>query len=249
MSKLNIWKLMTTNIKYSTSNIMRIILFLLPIICFTGCYSTESVNIKVKVNPKVDMSKYKAIAVIDFLDKKSKPNVDQGKIISRMIKKQLKKSEEFQILDEKSMELNNDIHEDDIKDPSSLVSLGSQLGVDALIIGEFEFSQRYQSVPYIVDRYSSNERKYVPEGNSYIRNVYSFSFHAKVIDGKTGETIFDYSPRTEEKPDYQSSGLGLLFSDGTNDPASLRAIALKPITNFVLSLTPHYENERRIVIR
>jgi len=258
---------MITNMQHFTSNIsnkkslrpcrnkyqtfiyfMRFILLLL-IVYFTGCYSTQSVNITVKVDSKIDMSKYHTIAVINFLDKKSKPNEEQGKIISRMIRKQLKNSKEFQILDEKNMELDTEIHEDDIKDPETLVSLGNQLGVDALIVGEFEFSQRYQSVPYIVDRYSSSEGKYIPEGNTYVRNMYSFSFHAKLIDGKTGKTIFDYSPRVEEKPDYQSSGLELLFSDGTNDPSYLRAIASKPVANFVLSLTPHYDHERRILIR
>jgi len=166
-----------------------------------------------------------------------------------MIRKQLKNSKEFQILDEHNMNLDTDIHEDEIIDPVILVSLGSQLGVDALIVGEFEFSQRYQTVPYIVDRYSSSEKKYIPEGRSYIQRMYSFTFHAKVIDSATGETVYEYTPRTDEKPEYRSSGLGLLLSDGSSDPANLRAMAVKPVTNFVISLIPHYEREHRVLVK
>ena len=244
-------KLMATCVSSFKSNILCYIILafcFLSLICFIGCYSTESVNITVRMDSKVDMRKYHSIAILNFFDKKSKPNEDQGKILARMIRKQLKNSKDFQVLDERNMDLDTDIHEDDIKDSSILASICNQLGVDALIVGEFEFSQRYQPVPYIVERYSSQTGKYVPEGRTYVQRTYSFLFHAQVVDGATGETIYDYSPRTEERPDYNSSGLGLLL-DKTNDPANLRAIAAKSVTNFVLSLVPHSERERRILVK
>lgn len=215
---------------------------------FSGCYATEVIEIKIGVDSKIEMKKYKTIAVMDFIDKKSKTNEINGKIIARMIRKQLKANKDFTILEEKSMEFEGGLNEDDINDPKFLTSISSQLGVDALIIGDFEFYQKYQSVPYIAERYSSTTGKYTPEGRSYIQKVYGFAFRAKVIDGLTGETVFNFTPRAEERPEYRES-LSLPFSDGTNDPANLRNMAVKPVNNFVLSLVPHYEKERRSLIK
>ncbi len=225
-----------------------LILCLPTTIFLFGCYSTESVDITVRADSKIDMQKYKTIAVMDFVDRKSKNDGDNGKIISRMIRKQLKKSKEFQVLDERNMTIENVVHEDEIGDVNILASLGNQLGVDALIVGEFDISQRYQSVPYIVDRYSTSTGKYTPEGRTYLQKTYTFSFHARLIDVAKAEVIYDYKPKTEERPEYRS-GFGLPFVDNSNDPSNLRTMAVKLVTNFVISLIPHYEIERRVLAR
>ncbi len=225
-----------------------LILVYMSIFIFSGCLSSETVEIKVKVDSKIDMTKYKTIAVIDFVDKKTKPDEMNGKIIARMIRQQLNKSKEFQVLEEKNMEFDSPITYEDINDPMVLSTIGRQLDVDAIIIGEFDFYQRYQSVPYITERYSIQTGKYMPEGRSYIRKVYGISLKIKVIDSKTGETIFNYNPRVEEQPEYRSS-FALPFTDGTNDPSNFRAIVAKPVTKFVLSLVPHYEKERRYLVK
>lgn len=224
------------------------LIFCLLILIFSGCYATEVVEIKVGVDSKIEMKKYKTIAVMDFIDKKSKSNEINGKIVARMIRKQLKINKGFSVLEEKLMEFEGGINEDEINDPKFLTSISSQLGVDALIVGDFEFYQKYQSVPYIAERYSSTTGKYTPEGRSYVQRVYGFAFRARVIDGATGETVFSFTPRAEERPEYRESG-SLTLSDGTNDPANLRNMAVKPINNFVLSLVPHYEKERRTLIK
>jgi hypothetical protein len=247
-SLVNYIHIRMTELKGFASCVLQFLFLLCLFMFFIGCYETEVANIMVKVDSKVDMNKYHTIAVIDFIDKKTKPSETNGKIIARMIRKQLKSNKDFQVLDERNMELDGELHEDDIKDPATLVSISNQLGVDSLIVGEFEFYQRYQSVPYIVERYSTNTGKYTPEARNYVQNVYGLSINARVIDGATGETVFSYAPRAEEKPDYQSS-LALPFSDGTSDPANLRAIAMKPVTNLVLSLIPHYEKERRLLVK
>ncbi|HGE70006.1 TPA: hypothetical protein ENX78_04165 [Candidatus Poribacteria bacterium] len=224
------------------------IIALLVTLLFLGCYSTENVNITVRVDSKVDMRKYRTIAVMDFVDKSSKSANDNGKLIARMIRKQLKKSKDFQILEERNMTIESEVHENELDDLNVLVSLGNQLGVDALIVGSFEAYQRYQSIPYIVDRYSTSTGKYVPEGRTYYQKTYVFSFHAQLIDVADGKIVYEYSPRPEERPEYRS-GFGLPFTDGSNDPANVRAMAVRPVTNFVLSLMPHYETERRILVK
>ncbi len=215
---------------------------------FFGCYSTENVDITVRVDSKVDMRKYHTIAVMDFVDRNSKSTNDNGKLIARMIRKQLKKSKDFQILEERNMTIESEVNENELDDLNVLISLGNQLGADALIIGSFEAYQRYHSVPYIVDRYSASTGKYVPEGRTYYQKAYVFSFKAKLIDIAEGKVVYEYSPRPEERPEYRS-GFGLPFSDSSNEPASIRAMAVRPVTNFVLSLMPHYETERRVLVR
>ncbi len=228
---------------------IKVLIFCLPTMIFLfGCYSTENVNITVRADSKIDMRKYRTIAVMDFVDKKSKIDGDNGKIISRMIRKQLKKSKEFQVLEERNMTIENVVREGEIGDVNILASLGNQLGVDALIVGEFEIYQRYQSIPYIVDRYSTSTGKYTPEGRTYLQKTYVFSFHARLIDVAKAEVVYDYKPKTEERPEYRS-GFGLPFTDNSNDPSNLRTMAVKPVTKFVISLIPHYEIERRILVR
>jgi hypothetical protein len=228
---------------------IKVLMFCIPAMIFLfGCYSTENVNITVRADSKIDMRKYKTIAVMDFVDKKSKADGDNGKIISRMIRKQLKKSKDFQVLEERNMTIENVVHEDEIGDINILASLGNQLGVDALIVGEFDISQRYQSVPYIVDRYSTSTGKYTPEGRTYLQKTYTFSFHARLIDVAKAEVIYDYKPKIEERPEYRS-GFGLPFTDNSNDPSTVRTMAVKPVANFVISLIPHYEIERRTLVK
>ena len=239
------------NIAIKSLHITTIALYLLSgilLLILSGCYETQMVKIKVRVDSKVDMSKYQTIAVMDFVDKKIKPNEMNGKIIARLVRKQLKKGKGFQVLEERNMEFGSSISRDDIKDPMIIAFIGRQLDVDALIVGEFEFYQRYQSVPYIAERYSTSTGRYAPEGRSYIQKVYGLSLKAMVVDCKSGETVFTYTPRIEERPEYRNT-FSLPFSDGTSDPSNLRSMVAKPVNNFVLSLMPHYEKQRRLIIK
>ena len=217
---------------------------------FLGCYGIEAVKIKVRVDSKVDMKKYSTIAVMDFIDRKDNSPTDQGKILARMIRKQLRNNKELHILDERSMylTLEEEIDKDKIEAPIALISICDQLEVDALIVGTFDFSRVSRPVPYIIERYSPRTGKYRPEARTYIQGVYRLSLHAKVVDGTTGKTVFDYVPPPEEKPEFRSVW-GLSLSEGGPDLTNLRSMAARPVTAFVLSLIPHYEYERRILVR
>jgi len=68
------------------------------------------------------------------------------------------------------------------------------------------------------------------------------------VDGKTGDTVFDYSPPHEEKPEFRSFW-DLPFSEDESDSTSLRSVAARPVSVFVLNLIPHYEYERRLLAR
>ena len=219
-------------------NITRFAFCALLLIYLAGCYKAEVIKIKTIVNSKVDMRKYKKVAVIDLVDNGENALTNQGEILARMIRKQLGKSKDLQKIDK-----------DKISKSDVLVSICNQLEVDALIVGTFDLRQINQPVPYIVERYSSNTGRYVPETRTYIQGVYRLSFHTKLVDGKTGETVFDYAPPIEERPKL-STTLGLPLPDSGNvDPEVLRRIAARPVNNFVLSLVPHYEYEKRILVR
>jgi len=245
--QLLLWAMPTLPVRYLRLYVLR---FKILIFCFflslSGCYSynTEIVNIKVKVDSKVSMSKYSSLAVIGFSDMKNKHGEEYGKVLSRMIRKQLKESENFKVLDERDTLFGDELGSDD---PETLVDISKQLDVDALIVGKYDFGQRYQAVPYIAERYYPASR-YRPEGRTYIQKVYYLKFYAKLVDGTTGETIFEFSPPMEERPDYSNS-TGLPFLSSSAEPSNLRTIAAKSVKNFVLSLMPHYEKERRILVR
>jgi hypothetical protein len=215
-----------------------------------GCYGTESVKIKVLVDSTVDMRKYKSMAVMDFVDSKDNLITDQGQILARMIKKRLRTSKEFQILDERNahLALEEGIDKDKINDPEFLTSICSQLEADALIVGTFDFYQIDQPVSYIVDRYSPQTRRYNPETRTYIQRVNRLSLHIKVVDGATGETVYDYTPASKDVPELRSIW-GFSLSGGRSDPATLRGIAAGPVTAFVLNLIPHYQYEQRKLVR
>jgi hypothetical protein len=183
--------------------------------------------------------------VLDFVNLRG-GNDNHGKLISRMIRKQLK--DNFNVLDERDTLVDTTTIKDIISNTEAVLSIAKQLDVDAIIIGGYEFGERYQAIPYIVDRYSPRTGRLTPEGRTYIQRLYYLKFQAKVIDAKTGEVIFDYSPAIEEKPDYGSSS-NLPFSDDLSDASNIRNIAFKPVRNFVMSVTPHYEVERRILVK
>ncbi len=220
------------------------------LICILGCSGTEAVRIKVRVDSQADMSKYKTIAVMSFIDSRDDSTTDQGEILARMIRKQLRDSKEFEVLDEQSIYLSQEeeFNKAGIESPDVLVSICDQLGTDALIVGTFDFYQLNQPVPYIVQRYSPSTGRYNPETRTYVQRVNRLLIHAKVVDGKTGETIFDYSPPLEEKPEYRDSW-GFPFSGGRSDPEVLRTTAARTVKAFVLKLIPHYEYERRTIVR
>lgn len=238
--------------KSCTRNIMSFVLCVFLLVSLLGCYNNgEVVKIKAMVNSKVDMRKYKNVAVMDFIDNRENAFTTEGAILARMIRKQLGKSKDIQILSEKTtyQRWEGEVDKDKIEDPDILMSICSQLEVDALIVGTFDFQQLNQPVPYIVERYSSRTGQYRPETGTYVKGVYRLSLHAKLVDGATGETVFDYNPPVAEKPKL-GSAWGVPFPDDDNtDPASLRVIASKPVNDFILSLVPHYEYEKRILVR
>jgi hypothetical protein len=219
-------------------------------LCILGCFGTETVRVRVRVDSKIDMSKYKVVAVMDLVDVRDNSPTDEGKTLARIIRKQLKKSKGFQILDEKTMylRLEEEIDKSKIEDPDALISICDQLGVDALIVGTFDFYRMNQPVPYIVESYSPRTGSYSPETRTYIQRVSRLSLHAKLVDGATGKTILDYTPPVEERPELRSAW-GLNLSGGGSGSASLRSIAARPVADFILSLIPHYEYERRILAR
>jgi hypothetical protein len=223
---------------------------ILCLICVLGCSGTEVVKVKVRVDSEADMSNYKTIAVMSFIDSRDDSTTDQGEILARMIRKQLKVGKEFDVLDEQSiyLSLEEELNKSKIESPDVLVSISDQLGSDALIVGTFDFYQMNQPVPYIVQRYSPGTGRYRPETRTYVQRVNRLLIRAKVVDGKTGETIFDYSPPLEEKPEYRDSW-GFPFSGGSSDPEALRTTAARTVKAFVLKLIPHYEYERRTIVR
>lgn len=225
------------------------ILVFVGFLLLLGCAGTEPVKIKVMVDSKVDMKQYKTLAILDFVDVRKNSNTDGGKALARMIRRQLRNSKEFDIISEGNMyfTLDEELDKEKLSDQGFLISACEQLGADALIIGTFDFHQVARPVTYIADRYSARTGNYSPETRTYIQKFNHLTINAKVIDGKTGATIYTHSPSSEETPEY-SSTLGSLISGGP-DISSLRTIAVRPIKSLVLSLTPHYEYERRMLIR
>lgn len=231
--------------------VLRFVLYALCLSCFLGCYGAEVVRIKVGVDSKIDMKKYGTIAVMDFIDTKSKSLTDEGRILARMVRRKLETSKELRVLDERTMNLNLDqeIDRNKIEDPKALVSISRQLGADALIVGTFDFREINQPVPYIVERYSPTTGRYTPEARTYMRTTHRLSFHARVVDGETGETIFDYAPRGTDRPEPRRT-LGLpLSGERRSERTSLQGMAARPVAAFVLSLVPHYEYEKRTLAR
>ena len=234
--------------------VLRFVLCVLCLSYFLGCYGSEVVRIRVGVDSKVDMKKYSAVAVMDFVDEKSKSVTDQGRTLARMIRRQLGSSKELHVLDERTMYLNLDeeIGKNEVEDPEALVSISNQLGADALIVGTFDFREINQPMPYIVERYSPATGRYTRETRTYVRRSHRLSFHARVVDGKTGETVFDYTPRVEDKPQLRrtwGSPLSRMSRASRREPTSLQGMAARPVTAFVLSLVPHYEYEKRVLAR
>lgn len=226
-----------------------VLIFFFPLyLASCSKYNVEPVNISVKMNSKVDMRNYRSIAVINFFDMKGKERKEYGELLARMIRKQLKENKDLKVIERKEIEIDEEIDPSIIDDKESLINLCKSVGVDAIIVGKYEFGQRFYAVPYIVERYSPRTNRYTPEGRTYIQKVYYLKFHAKVIDGRNGEVIFDYAPPVEERTDYSGSS-GLPFSSGSDDPSNLRAIANKPIRNFVLNLIPHQKNETRMLVK
>ncbi len=233
---------------YSKFLLVSFIIFCFAYLLSCSKYNLESVNINVKVNSKVDMKNYRSIAVINFFDMKGKPGKEYGELLARMVRKQLMENKNLRVLEKKDMELDEEIDPGIIDDKESLINLCNQLGVDAIILGKYEFGQRFYAAPYIVERYSPKTNRYIPEGRTYIQKAYYLKFHAMVVDGKNGEVIFDFAPPVEERTEYPGSS-GLPFSSGSDDPANLRSIASKTIKNFVLNLIPHQKSETRILVK
>ncbi|MFC1712962.1 hypothetical protein ACFL6S_04790 [Candidatus Poribacteria bacterium] len=232
--------------------LLRSVLCVLCLSYFLGCLGGEVVRIKVGVDSEVDMRKYDTIAVMDFIDDRSSSLTDQGKILARMVRKQLGSSKGLHVMDERTMHLNLDqeIDKNKINDPAALISMSSQLGADALIVGTFDFREVNQPMPYIVERYSPTTGRYTPETRTYVRRSHRLSFHMRVVDGETGETIFDYTPRVMDRQESRRSTVGLpLSGSGRSEPTSLQGMAAIPVATFVLSLVPHYEYEKRILAR
>jgi hypothetical protein len=239
-------------LKYLLSNVPGFFIYLFITLSLVGCYATEAVKIKVRVDSKVDMSDYNTIAVMDFVNMRSGVITDDGEILARMVRKNLNKSKEFEVLDEKNiyLRLDDEIDKSKIEDPEALISISDQLAVDALIVGTYDFYQRNQPVPYYAERYSPNtgRYRYNPETRTYMRRVNHLLLHLKLVDGDTGETVFDYKPPTNERPVYRSTW-GLPMDRNMPNQSSLKTLGTKLMKDFIINLVPHYEYEQRKLVR
>lgn len=211
-----------------------------------GCaqYNAEVVNIEVKVDAKVDMNKYSTISVLDFVNLRG-DNHEHGKLISRVVRRQLR--ENFKVVDEGDLSVDPSSIRSAMKEPELLAPIMKSFDVDAIIIGGYEFGERYHAIPYILERYSPRTGRIIPEGRTYLQRSYYLRLQIKIIDTKTGEVIFDYSSPLEERVDYNRSA-GLSF-EGTGMSSFLRSMINRPVRDFVMNLTPHYETERRILVK
>jgi len=237
------------HISLSTHKPISLLAFLIFCVLLPGCYGTETVKIKVMIDSRVNMENYKTIAVLDLIDEKKDSITEQGRILARMIRRKLRDSKEFNVISEGTINLTleEEIDKDRFDDKEFMVSICDTLGADAILVGTFDFYQMAQPISYIAERYYPKTGTYSPEARTYIQRVNHFKLRAKVIDGKNGSVIYDFSPSYVESPEYGNSWLSL-FSSGA-DSTSLRSIAIKPISNLVLNLVPHYEYERRVLVR
>jgi len=216
-----------------------------------GCGNTTKVLIKIKVQSEIDVSKYKKIAVIPFLSNdESKNNEEWGENIAFVFRRNLSKSQKFDVLDGKDTKLTlegEQITLDILQNTDKLIDLGGELGVDALIVGTYKFYNISEPRRLYYDRYSAQLQRYITDTVTYFHKTYVFSLDISIVDTNTGGTV--WSDKLEQTAEEDHNLGTLLISGISDDDNVMKRLTTQAASKFMRKIEPHYETEERILVR
>lgn len=221
---------------------------------FSGCTTTK-VSIRVKVPSEIDVDKYNRLAVIPFIeirskDKRADDGVEWGQDLATVFRRSLNRPHKFEILSAKDTDA---LLKDDLLDPSQLedatllATLGAEMEVDALIIGTYRFSSVSEPRRAYYDRYSSTLQRYVTDSVIYYQKSYRLAVELLVVDAGTGEIVWrhPYESKAWERHNVAS----FLISEAVQSDSIFRNLATQVAASFTRNIAPHYEKSERLLVR
>jgi TolB-like protein len=216
-----------------------------------GCGNTTKVLIKVKVQSEIDVSKYKKIAVIPFLSNdESKNNKEWGEDIAFVFRRNLSKSQKFDVLDGKDTKLTlegEQITIDTLQNADKLMDLGGELEVDALIVGTYKFYNISEPRRLYYDRYSTQLQRYITDTVTYFHKTYVLSLDISIVDTNTGGVV--WSDKLEQTAEEDHNLGTLLISGISEDDNVMKRLTTQAASKFMRKIEPHYETEERVLVK
>jgi hypothetical protein len=208
--------------------------------------------IQVKKPPDIDPSVYKRVGVLPF-----KGEEDEGLLAAKEVREKLVDEEVFLVEPAETVEAALD--RVDFFEPSSrdqALTLGTELGVDAVLIGEVEFIQRTYSPEGDVrnEFYTADRQTIAPFelGSSYatrymdVNSRYTLRLTVKALDVKTGRLMRRREFEATTMHTYKQSELTAAPS---KEKEIFDELLEKVVDDFVYTLQPHDVAQTREVAR
>jgi len=229
---------------------------------FVNCSNVTEVKIKVKTGSDIDVNKYKEIAVLPFVAdnklikegkkdfSKNESNEDKGEKISFFMRRALSKNKEIDVMDTvktNSIIAGESIDKSLLEDENRLADIGGELGVNAIIIGRYRFYSISEPRTIPVSVYSQRLHRYITETVTYFHKTYILSLHVIVVDAHTGKPVL--KKLIEPPPASEPHSLGTLIIEAFQDDRIFEKLVNKAVSDFAKRITPHYELEKRMLVK
>jgi hypothetical protein len=223
---------------------------LLISILLAGCGGAEKVWIKVGVPSELDMSRYRAVAVLPLIPLETDERKDQGEAIAYFIRRELAKVKGINLIDAQTTRRileGEEITPETLENSSQMVDICGELNADAVIAGTYKLYHVSEPRRYYVDRYSPRLRRYVTEAVTYYEKTYYLKLRLMLIDAQNGKPVFE----EEYEPSYsEAHNLGtLIVSEVTEGNPAIQRLTLDAVSQFLKKIAPHYEKEERFLVR
>jgi len=227
------------------------------IISGINCSNIIEVDIKVKTHSDIDINKYKKIAVLPFVSEENSVNKeksdsedDKGEKIAFFLRRAFFKNKDITVRD--TVKTNSIIDGELIdksllQDSKKLANIGGELDVNAVITGRYRFYNISEPRRMPVERYSTELHRYITDTITYFHKTYTLSLNIILVDTDTGEIVLDknYKQSASESHNFGT----LVINEAFQDDRIFENLAQKAVLEFAKRIAPHYELEKRLLVK
>lgn len=222
----------------------------LSVYAFAGA---ELIPIQVDSPPDIDPEVYKRIAVLPFSS--NDETFHSGIILARKITEAMDEKEAYFMESRETVFRLADDMDYDATSREDALSMGKELGVDAVIFGKVKlYTETYSPEGYGANELYTVDKMYAPPveyGHTYLKDYYDidvrfkFEIVLKVLDVKTGRLLRRRELEKTYSETYDSSEIPL---DEDMMDEIVKGLAGELADDYVYTLDSHKVEEKRYMI-
>ncbi|MBM3214365.1 hypothetical protein FJZ36_05570 [Candidatus Poribacteria bacterium] len=215
-----------------------------------GCGSSVVVPMRVRVGSEVDLSRYRRIAVLPFVDQDNRLQADELDELTTMVRRSLTRTTNLPIVPASTTSAalsREELTAETLRDPEYIRSWGGMLESDAIVAGIVRYYSVASPRRQYVERYSYQQQRYVTDIETQIVRTHYVSVELAVWNAESGEVVLPFTRRRQLQ--QQESVVGYVVREVAGQSSVVGRLIRAPVRDFLRRVAPHYETEERYLAR